>query len=282
MDILAKIDECNIVRGSLTDHIERLYNLDGQSETREFLSEFRKMPLEAIEKAKIVYSESREFISENVDIAMSDYLGFTYNGDNIFRERFIIPIPDIQGNICGMAGYDADSSIKYLFTNTMYFDKSCSFYNIDKYNSIMSKGYVIVIEGFFDSIRLSSIGFEENLALMGVRLSDYHVRVLNRIPLKILLGDGDEPGQNGMKFWSKSIGGKKAIIHIKPVEVTDLRTYINPDTDEEEQKEVATTTKDIDAICKFQPERVGEFKRLIKKIIKESESPFYTTKEYWF
>lgn len=280
-----KFNELDLVRTVLTEDIKRLADTPGQDDALEFLADMRKLPVELLKSKGLVYSESKAQIEDTVDRSFSDCTGFTFSGDNIFRERFIIPIPDYSGKYCGMAGYDADSEIKYLFTSTMYFNKRNAFYNADQIANIYKDDYVILVEGFFDSIRLTSIGLKNNLASMGVRLEDYHKRVLSRIKLKILLGDGDEAGQKALKFWARDLASpdsKIAVIHIKPKEFEDNRVYFDPETDEKIVKTVKTKTKDIDAVLKFEPHRVDEFKQLIKKIIKDSKNPFYRQKEYWF
>lgn len=281
MGILQEIDELDLIRTKLGTEIDKIYADESQVQPRQFLSDLRKIPLKSIQDARIIYSDNKEYLLSLIDNSLADYLGFSVRGDNVFRGRFIIPIPDEEGKLAGMSGYDSDSDIKYLFANTTYFDKSSMFYNLNNIDKMYKEGYTILVEGFFDSIRLSSIGLLNNLALMGTFMGYYHVNILNRLDLVILMGDGDEPGQRAIKFWQKLLKTKLACIHIKPKPFKEFRKFYDKDGNEQE-REVTTYTKDIDAVLKFEPEREQEFKKLIKKIRKESANPFYSTKDYWF
>ena len=255
----------NYVRDSLTSLVDRIYDEPYQAECRKFLAEFRGLPQEYIDKSKIFYVEGKEYIENFVtDESSANMMGLSWNGDNIFRERFIIPIRDMEGKVCGLVGYDAEHDIKYLFSMPAYFSKETSLYNLENFKACVERGFVIYEEGFFDSIRLSSIGFDNNLAGMGTMMFPYHKRVLGRIPLKILIPDADEAGKLAKKYW-KGVTGKVAILNIEI----------------KEEHGGKPIKGDVDNYLRFVKNGVEKFTAVVNRIRQESNSPFFTLKEYY-
>ena len=54
---------------------------------------------------------------------------------------------------------------------------------------------VIIVEGFFDCLKLCQSGIQNVVALMGSSLSDAHLKLLARFKKVILFLDGDEAGR---------------------------------------------------------------------------------------
>lgn len=137
------------------------------------------------------------------DINTLNDLGLA-NGDiDTFIDRIIFPLDDIQGRIVGFSGriYDNSKMSKYMNTKeTPIFKKGMCLYH---YNA--SKEYVrveksvIVMEGFMDVIRASTIGVKNTVALMGTALTDEQISLLKKLSLNIYMClDGDNPGQDAI------------------------------------------------------------------------------------
>jgi DNA primase len=121
------------------------------------------------------------------------------NGVDIFRNRIMFPIFDLQGNIAGFGGrgLDETSIPKYLNTGeNVVFNKSRLLYGLNwAKNSIKEKKFVLLVEGYFDVLKLHSNGIENCAAPMGTSLTDSHLYLLKRFTDKILLVfDSDEAG----------------------------------------------------------------------------------------
>ncbi|MCM8820545.1 MAG: DNA primase [Candidatus Omnitrophica bacterium] len=120
---------------------------------------------------------------------------------DIFRNRIIFPIFDIQGRIAGFGGraMDEEQLPKYLNTGeNEVFNKGKLLYGIyQAKTSIKERQFVFLVEGYFDVIKLYINGIQNVVAPMGTALTDEHLRFLKRFTEKILLAfDSDEAGLN--------------------------------------------------------------------------------------
>ncbi|HDD64613.1 MAG TPA: DNA primase [Firmicutes bacterium] len=120
-------------------------------------------------------------------------------GKDYFKNRIIFPIHDIGGNIVGFGarGIEEYQVPKYLNTaENLVFNKSRTLYGIYfAKEKIKEEGYAIIVEGYFDVLKLMKNGIENVVAPLGTSLTDGHLKILKRITDKILLiFDSDEPG----------------------------------------------------------------------------------------
>jgi DNA primase len=117
-----------------------------------------------------------------------------------FRNRIIFPIRDIQGRCIGFGGrsIDAEQPPKYLNSaDTKYYHKSQILYGFyEGKDAIKQKKQLILVEGYFDVIRLHECGLKHAVATCGTSLTAEHVNFARRYADKaILLLDGDQAGQ---------------------------------------------------------------------------------------
>ncbi len=122
----------------------------------------------------------------------SGYLDF-------FRNRLIFPIHNPAGEIIAFAGRDltGESQAKYMNTpETDLFKKGRVLYGLHQArNPIRERKRAIVVEGYFDVLRMHANGFDEAVAPMGTALTMEHLTVLERLCEElILLFDGDKAG----------------------------------------------------------------------------------------
>ena len=135
------------------------------------------------------------------DINTLNDLGLANNDIDTFINRIIFPLDDRNGRVVGFSGriYDNSKMSKYMNTKeTPIFKKgTCLYhYNLSK-EHVREKKYVIVMEGFMDVIRASTIGIKNTVALMGTALTDEQISLIKKLSLNVYLClDGDKPGQD--------------------------------------------------------------------------------------
>lgn len=167
--------------------------------------EKRQIDRETIKKFEIGLSVSRQpltpFLLNKYDINDLIDLGLSNtNSIDIFNDRIMIPIHDLNGNPIGFGGriYQTKDSSKYINTKaTRIFDKSKILYNYHRaHNKLNRDESIIIMEGYFDVIRASSVGVNNCVAPMGTSLTKQHIKILKKITNNIILCfDGDEAGK---------------------------------------------------------------------------------------
>ena len=168
--------------------------------------EERKIDRETIKKFELGLSISRQpltqFLQNKYDIKDLIDLGLTTdNNKDIFTDRIMIPIHDLNGNPIGFGGriYQTKEGSKYINTKaTKIFDKSNILYNYHRAHNKLSKDEsIIIMEGYFDVIRASTIGVNNCVAPMGTALTKNQIKTLKKITNNIILCfDGDDAGKN--------------------------------------------------------------------------------------
>ena len=123
-----------------------------------------------------------------------------------FQNRIMFPIIDENNNVVGFSGrkyLKADLEDKTLskYSNTketIIFKKSNTLYNIN--NALMNikkSKEIIITEGFMDTIRMSSIGYKNVVALMGTAFTKEHLDRILKYKCKVVLNlDQDDAGKD--------------------------------------------------------------------------------------
>ena len=173
---------------------------------KDYLLKVRKVPPEWIEEFRLGFSPTgealvefakREGIFETLRV-----LGHIVDGKrgpiDIFWKRVTIPIFDIYGRLRGFAGRRMDDyKPKYLNSkNSEWFSKELVLFGIDRAKSYAKdRGRLILVEGFFDVIRLHSLGFGETVATLGTALTEGQIKIIRKHASKVyLIPDGDKSG----------------------------------------------------------------------------------------
>ena len=166
----------------------------------------RKIDRETIKKFELGLSISKQpitpFLLNKYDINKLIDLGLTNtDSKDFFNDRIMIPIHDLNGNPIGFGGrrYQTKEGGKYTNTKaTKIFDKGNILYNYHRAHTKLSKNdSIIIMEGYFDVIRASTIGVNNCVAPMGTSLTKNHINILKKITKNIILCfDGDEAGKN--------------------------------------------------------------------------------------
>ena len=117
---------------------------------------------------------------------------------DVFKQRVILPIFDWRNNVVGFGGRCLDEQQpKYLNTSENYvFKKGNIFYGLNwAKEKIKTAGFSIIVEGYFDLVKMHLAGFSNTIASLGTALTDSHLRILKRWTNKILLVfDSDSAG----------------------------------------------------------------------------------------
>ena len=117
-----------------------------------------------------------------------------------FRSRLIFPINDKAGKIIAFAGRIIDNNqniAKYINSpETPIYNKSKTFYGLDKASdSIRKNKFVIIVEGYFDLMRLYQNGLNNVVAISGTSFTDQHASIIKQYTENIFIAfDGDNPG----------------------------------------------------------------------------------------
>lgn len=140
-------------------------------------------------------------VKKKYDIADLNKYGLSVNNYDIYKDRIMFPLFDINGKVIGFSGriYKNIDEAKYINTKeTPIFIKGEQLYNyhIAK-ESVRTSKYLIIMEGFMDVIRASTIGIDNCIALMGTALTREQMKLIKRLSNNITLClDGDKPGQS--------------------------------------------------------------------------------------
>jgi DNA primase len=114
-----------------------------------------------------------------------------------FRNRVIIPIIDMTGNVIAFGGRVLnDDKPKYLNTSdTPVFKKSKNLFAMN-FAKNTCEDKLILCEGYMDVIALHGAGFTNSVATLGTAITPEHARLMKRYTKSVLISyDSDEAGQ---------------------------------------------------------------------------------------
>lgn len=128
-----------------------------------------------------------------------------YSGRGFLSGRVAIPIHNHAGELIAYAGRSANGEPpKYKLPPA--FRKSCELFNLHRAVHQPCRR-VVIVEGFFDCMKVHQAGFPNVIALMGCSLSTQQADLLTRyFSEAVLLLDGDEAGSRA----SAKIAGRLA------------------------------------------------------------------------
>ena len=116
-----------------------------------------------------------------VDPATAAWFGVGYYaGGGLLRHRIVFPIHDPEGQLVAHAGRSLDDGEpRYLFPPG--FHKSQVVFNLHR-AVWESARWALVVEGFFDCLRVHQAGYRNVVALLGVSLSEMQEKLLLEPP----------------------------------------------------------------------------------------------------
>ena len=155
---------------------------------------------------------------------------------DVFRDRLMIPIMDIQGRIIGFGSRSLkeEDQPKYLNSpQTPLFDKSKTLFALDQAKSHISQAdSAVVVEGYFDAIALHEAGIGNVVASLGTAFTQNQLKQLLRFtPAKqvILNFDADDAGK---KATERAIAEVEDLVYGGVVQLRILNLPGGKDADE--------------------------------------------------
>lgn len=120
---------------------------------------------------------------------------------DVFKNRIIFPLKDLEGNIVGFSGRkyleNDPSDSKYINTSdTKFFKKGDILYNYsDCINDIKINNNVYLFEGFMDVIAAVNANVKNSVASMGTSLTMNQIKAISRLTKNVIVCyDSDGPG----------------------------------------------------------------------------------------
>ena len=209
------------VGGSITSDAKKddyfdIYNIANKFYQNSLFTNLGKNAIEYLEKRNIDKETIKKFgIGLSIQkVSLTDYLvnkkysidklidcGITNdNGHDIFINRIMFPICDLNGNPVAFSGriYNTRDTAKYVNTKeTDKFKKGKILYNYHIAKEQLKKNdSIIIMEGQMDVIRASTIGINNCIATMGTALTKDHKNIIRNMANTIILCfDGDAAGE---------------------------------------------------------------------------------------
>jgi len=186
-----------------------------------------------------------------------------------FRGRLMFPILDSMGRNIGFGGrLLGPGEPKYMNSpESPVFTKGKTLYGLNwAKNDVRREDQVLVVEGYFDVVRLMTAGATTAVGAMGTALTDAQAAILRKLTKNVfLLYDSDKPG---LKATFRS--GDELLRQGASVRVVTLPEGEDPDTFVKSHGADALAARLRDAIDVFERkiqllERAGMFSELHKK-----------------
>lgn len=170
--------------------------------TKELINEFNIGLSTGNKLSSMLLKKYDEVSLLNVDIS-KEISGNIYD---TFQNRIIFPVIDEDRNVIAFSGrkylrddLNDNTQPKYLNTKeTIIFKKSNVLYNINNsLQEIKKSKEIIITEGFMDTIRMSSIGYKNVVALMGTAFTKEHLEKIKSYKCRVVLNlDQDNAGKS--------------------------------------------------------------------------------------
>ncbi len=188
-------------------YARRLREAEDGGRAREYLEQ-RSFELEQMWPLGLGYAprgaeflEAMERLGIGRDVLLQAGLAVTRPDETIrprFWNRLLFPIRDLRGRVVGFGGRIlGEGEPKYLNSpDTPVFHKGSLLYNLhDAKHAIRKAERAIVVEGYFDVLRLSEAGLEEVVAPLGTSLTPEQAKLLKRYTQSVtLFYDSDTAG----------------------------------------------------------------------------------------
>ena len=183
--------------------IKAIKYLEDRKISKDIINEFN-IGLSTIKKLSHILSKKYSY-EELVKLDICKDINGRYY--DTFQDRIIFPIIDENNNVIAFSGRkytneDLNNNTLPKYSNTKetdIFKKSEVFYNINNaINEIKKKREIVITEGFMDTIRMSSIGYKNVVAIMGTAFTEKHLEKIKKWKCKVILNlDQDDAGVKG-------------------------------------------------------------------------------------
>ncbi len=200
----ALYEVCNVAQAWFT---ARLREAPDAETARRYLQN-RQFDLATSFETGLGYApKNQEFVTEMKTLGVADdhliEAGLARRKDDgslrsYFWDRLLIPIHDLRGRIVAFGGRIlGHGEPKYLNTpETPIFRKGWQLFNLHSARSAIRKEeYCVLVEGYFDVLRLKYAGIENVVAPLGTALTPEQAGIIRRYSAEVvILYDSDTPG----------------------------------------------------------------------------------------
>lgn len=232
------INENNLIsykkKNDIFDYFNKMLINKKKININNFL-ELRGINLKSIIKFKlgIIKLESKNIKNKNIEFFLSK-IGILhsdrFNLNQQFKHRLIIPIRDLKGEYIGIGGRTIYNNVKPKYINSSdseFFSKKKSFYGI--YEAREYKENLIIVEGYFDVIKLHQFEIKNVVAILGTALSKEHLVLLKSLCKRITFCfDGDTAGK--LAAIKSSFMCIPFLLDFKAISVSILPDGFDPDS----------------------------------------------------
>ena len=184
-------------------------NLTKSVDAKNYLLKVRKIPPSLVESFELGYCgdgyKSVNFArKEKILDQLLELKHFFKTADgrikDFFYNRITIPIKNPTGKIAAFGGRALSDELKPKYKNSpnsFLFQKEKFLFGLERAKeAVRERNFLLLVEGYFDVIRLHSVGFRNCVAPLGTSFTDHHARVIKKLTGEvILLFDGDTAGK---------------------------------------------------------------------------------------
>jgi DNA primase len=129
-----------------------------------------------------------------------------YSGPGLMNGRIVIPVRNEHGGIVAYAGRGLGEQ-RPKYKPPAGFQKGRELFNLHRARTTGQKS-VIVVEGYFDCMKVHQAGFSNVVGLMGCSLSPIQAHFLECFERVTLMLDGDEAGRHATEVIGHQLVGK--------------------------------------------------------------------------
>jgi DNA primase len=212
LDLVAWLEECSIREaalrlvewgapaGTADQRVSKGRNVDGCQ------PELPRLPFSLRVRDGHPYLEQRGISRQTAALFGVGY----YVGRGFLQGRIVFPIHNAEGELIAYAGRSLEGSgPRYLFPAG--FRKSAAIFNLHRAigSAASATRRAVVVEGFFDCLKVHQAGHGTVVALMGASLSDVQAKLLEQhFRELILMLDGDEAGRRASRMVAAQLRGR--------------------------------------------------------------------------
>lgn len=218
--------------------IQKIREIDSKVQD-EFINiickDVRGMDSEIVHRANAFYVPNDDYmiVMFGEILKNSQYDCYLIDGTCRWLNNLVFPITDLAGNVVGLAGYNphnylqaketGDKSLNYYgYSNKDLFIKGNYLYCLDRvYKKALAQGYLIITDGLFDCLSLSSYDYLA-AALLGSNVNEQVLAQLTFIDRIILAHDNDEAGLRLARFLTKKLNNVVCVKQKYTKDVDDL------------------------------------------------------------
>lgn len=232
--------------------IEKIYSNDFEQQSHfinTICNEVRGIDLKILFDMKAFYVPNDDYMMEyfGPSIQSASFDCYDYLGNCKWKYHLVIPIRDVLGNVVGFSGYnpyvdianknkklgvELDKDVleltkmaRYKESSSIVMDKSKLFICPLTLEKAINDGYIILVDGFFDSISIANEGFN-SISILGSTVSQYMVFCLSLVKHIYVAHDNDSAGKKVFNLIKSKHPSVYSIVQSKCKDIDDfIKTY---------------------------------------------------------